>query len=84
LTANLQKNATKEQFTEFSSTILNARFDLSKCTVVSPAQTANQVTLITYSCPTRDNKYNGRFSFGMISDNGGYKINSYDLKALPV
>jgi len=84
LSADLQKNATKEQFTEYSNTVLNARFDLTKCTVVSPAQTANQTTSITYSCPTRDNKFNVRFSLGLINDTTGYKIKTYELKATPV
>lgn len=84
LTVDLQKNATKTEFTEFSTKVLNVRFDLTKCTVVSPAQTANQTTSITYNCPTRDNKYNGRFNLGLVNDAGSYKINSYELKALPV
>jgi hypothetical protein len=83
-TASQQKNFSKEQLVEFSSTTLNTSFDLSKCTQKSAPQITTTGAVVIYNCPTRNGQYKADFQLGLISEGSGFKINSYDIKAQPV
>ncbi|MEI7683366.1 MAG: hypothetical protein WCJ24_03670 [Candidatus Saccharibacteria bacterium] len=83
-TPAVQNRVTKTDFVQFSSGALNTSFDLSKCISKSNPQVTNQTAQITYTCPTRDNKRKADFIMGLVIDGNIYKINTYDMKALPV
>lgn len=82
--ADLQKNFTSEQFSQFTTNTLSVSFDLPKCAAKSQPQISGQTAAVTYTCPTKDGKYMADFNLGLVTDGEGYKIDSYDIKATPV
>ncbi len=83
-TSAQQKNFSKEQLAEFSTTTLTTSFDLSKCTQKATPQITSTGAVVVYNCPTRNGQYKADFQLGLINEGGSYKINSYDIKAQPV